>query len=141
MPSPAIAACTVIADSVGTDRAERTRVVESLRSISGDSCRRAPQVGRLTGTPAHWRRAVPAFERGADLRHRDSEGDKTASQREGGAGHGPAPVGKCRAERRFFRGDERSTAAECRDGTARAPGLADVAVAGPSRSLDSLDMQ
>ena len=27
--------------------------MESLRSISGDPCRRAPQVGRLIGTPAH----------------------------------------------------------------------------------------
>ncbi len=43
--TPASAACTGIAGSNGTDRAARTRGEGSLRSISGDPCRRAPQVG------------------------------------------------------------------------------------------------
>ena len=47
---PAIAACTAGGDSKATDRGSRTRGDESLRSISGDACRRAPQVGRLAGT-------------------------------------------------------------------------------------------
>jgi hypothetical protein len=41
------------------------------------------------------------------LRHRDGEAEKTASQRDSGAGHGPAPVATDQAERRFFRGAER----------------------------------
>ncbi len=40
VPTLAIAASTVNADSSDTDRGVRTRAVESPRSISGDSCRR-----------------------------------------------------------------------------------------------------
>ena len=45
-------ACTVIANSTGMDHADRTRVEESLRSISGDLCRPAPRVGARPNTSA-----------------------------------------------------------------------------------------
>jgi hypothetical protein len=51
---PAIAACTDTGDSGAADRGLRTRGVESLRSISGDQCRQAPQVGGLSGMAATW---------------------------------------------------------------------------------------
>jgi hypothetical protein len=55
IPPIASVASTVEADSniIGSrDHAERTRVVESFRSISGDPDRCAPQVGRQQNTLA-----------------------------------------------------------------------------------------
>jgi len=43
-----------------------------------------------------------------DLRSREGEAGKTALQREGRAGHGPARMGDSMAEERFFPGSERS---------------------------------
>jgi len=52
IPTPASVACTACADSPDWDHADRTRGVESLRSISGDACRRAAQVGAPSNTAA-----------------------------------------------------------------------------------------
>ena len=60
VPTPAIAACTDTGDSGVADRAQRTRGVESLRSISGDQCRQAPQVGGLSGMAATGQFIAPA---------------------------------------------------------------------------------